>query len=167
MPSCISPSSRKLISYYIRDFRQTVKINCWQNIKIIVTLIQIIQKIQVIQIMKIYLKGKSNIFEEIIDQYKQYILLGLLQDGDRLPSCRNLAKDLGINPNTVSRAYTELEKQGFITNIPKKGVYVSFNVSKENRNEIREAIINLFNKGISKNDLLNVIDEIYGGDNDD
>ena len=117
--------------------------------------------------MKIYLKGKSNIFEEIIDQYKQYILLGLLQDGDRLPSCRNLAKDLGINPNTVSRAYTELETQGFITNIPKKGVYVSFNVSKENRNEIREAIINLFNKGISKNDLLNVIDEIYGGDNDD
>lgn len=117
--------------------------------------------------MKIYLKGKSNIFEEIIDQYKQYILLGLLQDGDRLPSCRNLAKDLGINPNTVSRAYTELEKQGFITNIPKKGVYVSFNVYKENRDEIREAIINLFNKGISKNDLLNVIDEIYGGDNDD
>lgn len=117
--------------------------------------------------MKIYLKGKSNIFEEIIDQYKQYILLGLLQDGDRLPSCRNLAKDLGINPNTVSRAYTELEKQGFITNIPKKGVYVSFNASKEKRNDIREAIINLFNKGISKNDLLNVIDEIYGGDNDD
>ena len=93
--------------------------------------------------------------------------MGLLQDGDRLPSCRNLAKDLGINPNTVSRAYTELEKQGFITNIPKKGVYVSFNASKENRNEVREAIINLFNKGISKNDLLNVIDEIYGGDNDD
>ena len=120
-----------------------------------------------VQIMKIYLKGKSNIFEEIVDQYKQYILLGFLQNGDKLPSCRNLAKDLGINPNTVSRAYTELEKQGYITNIPKKGVYVSFNSSNDETNEIKETLLNFYNNGVSKKELLNLIDEIYGGDNND
>ena len=117
--------------------------------------------------MKIYLKGKSNIFEEIVDQYKQYILLGFLQNGDKLPSCRNLAKDLGINPNTVSRAYTELEKQGFITNIPKKGVYVSLNSAVEDIDEVKETLMGIYNKGVSKEQLLKIIDEIYGGDNND
>ena len=116
--------------------------------------------------MKIFLKGKTNIFQEIVDQYKRYISLNLLQNGDKLPSCRNLAQELGINPNTVSKAYTELERQGYITNIPKKGVYVSFN-NEEIELKIRDTIQDLHNSKVSKEKLLQIIEEVYQENKDD
>lgn len=70
--------------------------------------------------MLIRLKGKKNIYEEIVDDYTRYILSGALAEGEKLPSCRALAAQLGINPNTVERAYAELERQGLIRTLPKR-----------------------------------------------
>ena len=54
--------------------------------------------------MEIHLTGKKSIYEEIMETVGRYISLGVLKDGDRLPSVRNLALKLGVNPNTVARA---------------------------------------------------------------
>ena len=93
-------------------------------------LIQIIQLIQLWQhgcgsmAMEVYLSGKRNIYEEIVETYAKYIRTGALRAGEKLPSCRGLAMQLGINPNTVERAYSELEKRGLIRTLPKKGAFV-------------------------------------------
>ena len=71
------------------------------------------------------LQSKQPINIQIQEQILRLIEAGVLKPGDRLPSVRRLASENGINPNTVARAYTELEKNGYVYNLPKKGVYVA------------------------------------------
>ena len=75
--------------------------------------------------MQIFLTGKKPIFEEIVDSLHLYIKSGLLKPGERLPSVRDLAISLAINPNTVMRAYQVLTDEGLLVTIPKKGLYVA------------------------------------------
>ena len=65
------------------------------------------------------------IYLQICDGYRQQILSGILQQGDRMPSVRELATQLTINPNTIQRAYRELELQGWVVSVPGKGSFVS------------------------------------------
>ena len=62
--------------------------------------------------IKLDLKSGVPFYRQIIDQVKSAIATGLIEPGDRLPTVRQLAVDLSINPNTVARAYTELELTG-------------------------------------------------------
>ena len=64
------------------------------------------------------------IYSQIIDSYREQILSGVLREGDRLPSVRELAMELTINPNTIQRAYRELETEGWIASVPGKGSFV-------------------------------------------
>lgn len=75
------------------------------------------------------------IYEQISDQVKEQILSGALQAGDALPSMRVLAKELHISVITTKRAYEELEREGFLQNIPGKGCFVA----PQNRELLREA----------------------------
>ena len=59
-------------------------------------------------------KSGVPIYRQIIDQVKSAIATGTLGPGDRLPTVRQLSVDLSVNPNTVSRAYTELELTGLV-----------------------------------------------------
>ena len=65
------------------------------------------------------------IYEQIYQQIKNCIISGELQEGEALPSIRALAKDLRISVITTTRAYDELEKDGFINRVAGKGCYVS------------------------------------------
>lgn len=65
------------------------------------------------------------IYEQVVDRFKKLILRGVLRPDDKLPSVRNLAVDLSINPNTIQRAYAELERQGYIYTVKGKGNFVS------------------------------------------
>ena len=65
------------------------------------------------------------IYTQICDGFRDQIRTGILRPGDRLPSVRELATQLTINPNTIQRAYRELEIQGWIASVPGKGNYVS------------------------------------------
>lgn len=113
----------------------------------------------------INLQGKSSIYEQIRDQILRYIKLGVLKADDKLPSVRQLAVELGINPNTVQKAYQELENQGYIYTLPKKGAFVS-NISDKNENDtlVRELEM-LFaqakNANISKEEILKIIEKVY------
>ena len=87
--------------------------------------------------MDIILSNSSGkpIYEQIIDQVKGQILSGTLAAGDALPSMRLLAKELHISVITTKRAYEELEREGFLQNIPGKGCFVA----PQNRELLREA----------------------------
>ena len=67
------------------------------------------------------------IYAQIIDSFKEQITAGILHTGDRLPSVRELASDLAINPNTIQRSYRTLEAEGWIVTVPGKGCFVSAN----------------------------------------
>ena len=64
------------------------------------------------------------IYAQIIDGYREQIASGILQPGDRLPSVRELATQLAINPNTIQRAYRQLEMDGWIVTMQGKGCFV-------------------------------------------
>lgn len=64
------------------------------------------------------------IYSQITDGFRQQILAGVLQEGDKLPSVRELASQLAINPNTIQRAYRELENEGWIATVSGKGCFV-------------------------------------------
>ena len=63
---------------------------------------------------------KTSVYLKIVNDFKRKIDLGLYGEGEQLPSCRDLAFKMGINPNTVQRAYTVLEEGGFIFTQPKR-----------------------------------------------
>ena len=87
--------------------------------------------------MDIILSNSSGkpIYEQISDQVKSQILSGTLAEGDALPSMRLLAKELRISVITTKRAYEELERDGFLENVPGKGCFVA----PQNRELLREA----------------------------
>ena len=64
------------------------------------------------------------IYTQISDGIRDQILAGILQTGDKLPSVREMAAELTINPNTIQRSYRELEIQGWIATVPGKGCFV-------------------------------------------
>ena len=64
------------------------------------------------------------IYTQIADGFREQICTGILQIGDKLPSVRELAAELTINPNTIQRAYRELESAGWIATVPGKGCFV-------------------------------------------
>jgi len=64
------------------------------------------------------------IYEQVRDGLRKLMVTGMLRPGDKLPSVRALAIELAINPNTIQRAYRELENQGWIASVPGKGSFV-------------------------------------------
>ena len=114
--------------------------------------------------MKITLKTKNNVYEQIVSEYIRYIELGIIKKDDKLPSCRTLGKELGINPNTVQRAYTVLEEQGYILSLPKKGAYVIYSkdetIKSDKYIEIKKYLENIKDE-ISYEDITNLINNIW------
>ena len=87
--------------------------------------------------MDIILSNSSGkpIYQQIADQVKEQVCSGALSAGDALPSMRVLAKELRISVITTKRAYEELERDGFLDNVPGKGCFVA----PQNRELLREA----------------------------
>ena len=98
--------------------------------------------------MKLIISNVSGvpIYEQIKQQVKSAILSGELQEEEALPSLRTLAKDLKISVLTVTRAYTELEQEGFVKNVQGRGCYVMGRGSEL----IREQLIRKVENGLSE-----------------
>ncbi len=111
----------------------------------------------------INLQGKESIYEQIRSQIEKFIKNGILKPDDKLPSVRSLAEELGINPNTVMKAYQELEKNGYIYTLNKKGVFVS-GTDKKNDRDRKDALMminTLKEEGFSRKDLEEILKEVY------
>ena len=75
-------------------------------------------------------------YEQVKDDLRRLVVSGALQPGDKLPSVRELAGQLAINPNTIQRAYRELEAEGYIVSVPGRG---SFAAAREDAPDPRRA----------------------------
>ena len=95
------------------------------------------------------LKSRKSIYEQVMDNLKEQIMTGTLQAGGKLPSVRELSKAITVNPNTIQRAYMELEKLGLIYPVKGRGNFVadSSQVQKINRESYRKEFTALIQKG--------------------
>ncbi len=108
------------------------------------------------------------IYEQIKEQLKQLILSGALAPNEQLASVRELALHLAINPNTIQRAYRELESEGYIYSVRAKGCFVA-QVNKsivkkhcaELFNALGKTVRELYYAGTDKDEIKLYIDEIY------
>ena len=82
------------------------------------------------------------IYEQIVNRYKNMIARGVLQPEEKMPSVRTLAMELSINPNTIQRAYGELERQGYIYSVKGRGNFVSNNAGLRKQKE-KELLLQL------------------------
>ena len=113
-------------------------------------------------------KDNRSIHQQIKDGLKELIVSGIYTDGDQLPSVRELSVSLTVNPNTVQRAYRELESDGFIYSVKGKGNFVASLEGSKNRERIDE-LYNMVTSAVKelaflkepKENLMNVINNIY------
>ena len=114
-----------------------------------------------------YSDGKP-IYEQIKDNFKQLIIDGVLKTDDRIPSVRELAISMSINPNTIQKAYKELELEGYVYSVRAKGVFVAAlekialdkNTDKLYKN-LEDAVKELYFLGESRQKLIDTVDKIY------
>ncbi|GFP76636.1 GntR family transcriptional regulator [Clostridium fungisolvens] len=101
--------------------------------------------------MTIIIKNSSGIpiYEQIKEQVKESILNDEINEGDILPSIRQLAADLKVSVITTTRAYTELEQEGYIINVQGKGCYVAPKDSELIREQLLRRIEDGFNAAIN------------------
>ncbi|SOC44526.1 GntR family transcriptional regulator [Salinicoccus kekensis] len=71
------------------------------------------------------LKSRMPIYEQLVNHIRMLIIQNVLETDEKLPSVRSLAQELTINPNTIQKAYRELENEGYIYSVPGKGNFVS------------------------------------------
>ena len=110
------------------------------------------------------------IYEQVTEKIAELIIRGVLPPESQLPSVRSLAMDLSINPNTIQRAYQELERKGYTYSVPGKGSFVSQRTEylEEQRENILEEQRGLAERamrlGMDPRLLKNVIDQCEGGE---
>lgn len=112
-------------------------------------------------------KDRRPIYEQIVERFQELILKGALEPESQLPSVRNLAMELSINPNTIQRAYTELERLGYIYTVKGKGSFIAAydQLVEEKKIEILYKVIQLVNEaknlGITEEQFLHKVQEGY------
>lgn len=106
------------------------------------------------------------IYTQITDGFRDQIITGILQPGDKMPSVRELATELTINPNTIQRAYAELESEGYTYSIPGKGSFAAprSEADRARKAELKEHFrtlaAELRSLGVSEEELCALIKEV-------
>ena len=105
------------------------------------------------------------IYLQIMDGLRQQISSGVLRQGEKLPSVRELAAELSINPNTIQRSYRQLEMEGWIATVPGKGCFVCAIPTEDPKQELRllrqfdEATKKLLSLGYTQQELQNRLEQ--------
>ncbi len=112
-------------------------------------------------------KDRRPIYEQVVQRLEELILKGVLEPGSQLPSVRNLAMELSINPNTIQKAYMELERRGFIYSVKGKGSFIAENdnlidIKKEEALKTLSKVIRDAKEiGILKEQIIEKVNEGY------
>lgn len=106
------------------------------------------------------------IYEQIIEQMERLIAVGSLSPGEQIPSVRTLSLELSINPNTIQKAYAELELRGITTSVPGVGRFVSRDAKAllerqfhKKLGGLQDAVYDLVIAGVSEEDILSAVHE--------
>ena len=105
------------------------------------------------------------VYEQLIKQVEDQVLKGIMKEGDKMPSVRSLSMELSTNPNTIQKAYMELDKRGILVSVPGKGsaeaLKIVGNQSKEKLSDLKEIVRKLAYAGVSKSEITDMIEEVY------
>ncbi len=119
------------------------------------------------------LRSRTPIFEQIVNSVRDLVVKGLLKPDEHLPSVRALATELAINPNTIQKAYGELERQGIIYSLAGRGNFVASDISlikDAHRDELlltlKKSVQAAHEHGISESEINACIKEILKGGNE-
>ena len=107
--------------------------------------------------LKLNYRDSRPIYGQIKDGLRKLIITGALAPDEKLPSVRGMAMELAINPNTIQRAYTELEAEGFIYSIPGKGSFAS--LAPDSARLRREELVEKLRELLAELRCLHVTDE--------
>lgn len=108
------------------------------------------------------------IYLQIVNQTKSMIARGIFQEGDKLPSVRELAKSLLVNQSTISRAYKEMEALGIIETVTGKGTFIKLDDRKIGweREKLEDRLVILFEEanflGFTREEIMKIYDEVKG-----
>ena len=109
------------------------------------------------------IRSRTPIYEQIYKSVCSDIAKGILKEDDKLPGARTLAKELGLNPNTVAKAYSMLERDGIIYSAAGRGCFVAHqkggNAHKRLEDELREKLVEALGSGISRERIEELLDE--------
>lgn len=109
------------------------------------------------------LTGRAPIYEQICSGISELIAKGVMKENDKLPGARTLAKDLGLNPNTVAKAYSRMELEGIIYSVAGKGCFVAKqkgSIEKKLMEEFSDRAIAALKAGVSAEILKQRVDEL-------
>ena len=113
--------------------------------------------------------SRTPVYQQLYDDVIRLVSLGVLKSDTKLPPVRILATELGINPNTVQKAYKMLEKDGYIYSTVGRGSFVSNKLDQNQaekiqaKNDLKESIDKAYKKGITKDEMIELVDEITSG----
>ncbi len=112
--------------------------------------------------------SRTPIYEQLVVLVERFILTGILKENDRLPSVRNLSVELSTNPNTIQKAYTDLDRKGIIYSVPGKGCFVSSGASelimecrRKKLDELMISIKELAIAGIKMDEVMDCVERAY------
>ena len=108
------------------------------------------------------------VYEQIVEQTERLLLSGQMKPGDAMPSVRGLATELGVNPNTIQKAYAELEHRGMTTSVPGRGSFLREDATEQlvaylNENalpEFKNMLKGMLIAGASKEEAMAFVDKI-------
>lgn len=114
-------------------------------------------------------RSRTPIYEQLIDQFEACILSGDISADGKLPSVRRLSLQLSINPNTLQRAFAEIERRGLCYTVPGSGRFLSHDaldrlcaLTSTETEAFRNGVEALKRRGIAKEALLHMIEQVYG-----
>lgn len=113
--------------------------------------------------------SKTPIYEQIYINIVQLTAAGVFKEGDKLPTVRSLAAEMGINPNTVAKAYSLIERDGYIVSTVGKGSFISENFDRLNAEKVlaqmnfEKAVIRAQKFGVSKEQMFGFITDVFEG----
>ena len=87
--------------------------------------------------------SRTPVYEQIIEQVEKLVSLGILKAGDQLPSVRSMSLELSVNPNTIQKAYSELDARGIARSVPGKGCFIAGTAGEMLRSAARKKLADL------------------------
>ena len=118
-------------------------------------------------------RDKRPIYEQVVEKLEHLIICGGLEANSKLPSVRSLAMDLSVNPNTIQRAYTQLEQDGYIYTIIGRGNYVTDKSEwqsghfKALKRDFKDLLTQAYDACMPKEELFTLIHSVYGEDKEE
>ena len=119
-------------------------------------------------------RSRTPIYEQLVDGITKLVVSGAMEADGAVPSVRTLAAELSVNPNTVQKAFSEMERRGILCSVPGKGRFVNGDVSvlrtkqAEKQLEVLAAEMKkAVSMGVSRERIIALAEEIAGGKADD